>query len=195
MDIVQETYLRKKLRCSMPSILSVSRSRLHDFSKANEDHLVLVENYGVEGDAHAGETVKHRSRVAVDPSQPNLRQVHLLHHELLASLADKGFDLKAGDLGENILTSGIDLLGLPTDTVLAIGADVKLRVTGLRNPCAQIESFRTGLLQEVVTRGADGNLVRKAGIMSVVVAGGIVKPGDEIRAILPDLPHLPLERV
>ena len=179
----------------MASVLSVSRSRSHDFSKANEDHLVLIENYGAEGDAHAGETVKHRSRVAVDPDQPNLRQIHLLHQELLASLAGKGFDIKAGDLGENILTTGVDLLGLPTDTILAIGAEVKLRVTGLRNPCAQIESFRTGLLQEVVTRGADGQIVRKAGVMSVVIAGGIVKPGDEIRVILPALPHLPLERV
>lgn len=179
----------------MASVVSVARHQTHDFSKTVVDLIEIVENSGVEGDAHAGVTVKHRSRVAVDPNQPNLRQVHLIQRELFDELAESGFELKAGDLGENILTQGIALLDLPTDTILKIGPDVRLQVTGLRNPCAQIENFRTGLLQEVVYKGSDGNLVRKAGVMTVVVAGGSVQPGDSIEAELPPLPHRPLERV
>ena len=179
----------------MASVLSVSRHQTHEFSKTVVDRIEIVENAGVAGDAHAGITVKHRSRVAVDPNQPNLRQVHLIERELFDALAVSGFELKAGDLGENILTQGIALLELPTDTVLRIGPDVRLQVTGLRNPCSQIENFRTGLLKEVVYKGSDGNLVRKAGVMTVVLAGGSVRPGDSIEAELPPLPHRPLERV
>jgi MOSC domain-containing protein YiiM len=178
----------------MASVVSVARHQTHDFSKTVVDRIDIVENSGVRGDAHAGVTVKHRSRVAVDPNQPNLRQVHLIQRELFNELAESGFELKAGDLGENILTQGIALLDLPTDTILKIG-DVRLQVTGLRNPCAQIENFRTGLLKEVVYKGSDGNLVRKAGVMTVVLAGGSVQPGDSIEAELPPLPHRPLERV
>lgn len=179
----------------MASVISVSRHQTHDFSKTVVDRIEIIENLGVEGDAHAGVTVKHRSRVAVDPTQPNLRQVHLIQSELFEELAESGFSLKAGDLGENILTRDIALLDLPTDTVLAIGPDVRLRVTGLRNPCGQIENFRTGLLKEVVFKGEDGQLVRKAGVMTVVLAGGAVQPGDAIAVELPPLPHRPLERV
>lgn len=179
----------------MSSVVSVSRCDKHRFSKSAEDQLTLIANHGVAGDAHAGVTVKHRSRVAVDPTQPNLRQVHLIHQELLSELRGEGFDLAAGDLGENILTTGIDLLGLPTDTVLAIGDGVRLRITGLRNPCAQIEAFRAGLLRHVAYKGQDGQLVRKAGVMAVVISGGVVRPDDKITATLPALPHKPLERV
>ena len=179
----------------MASVVSVARHQTHDFSKTVVSAIDIVENLGVDGDAHAGVTVKHRSRVAVDPNQPNLRQVHLIQSELFDELADSGFELKAGDLGENILTKDIALLDLPTDTELRIGADVRLRVTGLRNPCAQIENFRTGLLKQVVFKGEDGELVRKAGVMTVVLAGGRVEPGDRIETVLPPEPHRPLERV
>jgi MOSC domain-containing protein YiiM len=179
----------------MPSVLSVCRQQTHAFSKTVVDTIDIVENLGVVGDAHAGVTVKHRSRVAVDPTQPNLRQVHLIHGELFDELLQGGLEVKPGDLGENILTEGISLLDLPKNTVLRIGQDVALRVTGLRNPCAQIDNFRPGLLKAVLSRDEDGNVVRKAGIMSVVLKGGAVRPGDSIEVELPALPHEPLERV
>lgn len=179
----------------MASVEFVARHLTHDFSKTVVDRINIVEGLGVEGDAHAGVTVKHRSRVAVDPDQPNLRQVHLIHRELFDELAERGFALQAGDLGENILTEGIRLLDLPSDTLLKIGPDVQLRVTGLRNPCSQIENFRKGLLKEVVSKGSEGNLVRKAGVMAIVVSGGSVQRGDRIGTVLPPLPHRPLEPV
>lgn len=179
----------------MSSVISVSRRETHEFSKTVVDTINIIENLGVEGDAHAGVTVKHRSRVAVDPTQPNLRQVHLLHAELFDELLDSGFVLQPGDLGENILTEGIALLDLPTNTILKIGAQVVLRVTGLRNPCGQIDNFQQGLLNAVLGRDENGNLVRKAGIMSVVLQGGTVRSGDRIEVVLPALPHERLERV
>lgn len=177
-----------------PRVVAVSRSPRHAFSKTGEDAICLLPGLGVEGDAHAGATVQHRSRVAVDPTQPNLRQVHLIHAELHAELATAGFAVAYGELGENITTTGIDLLALPTGTRLRIG-DAEIEITGLRNPCAQIEQFRQGLLAQVVYRDAQGHLVRKAGVMGVILAGGIIRPGDNIEAVLPPLPHRALERV
>ncbi len=177
-----------------PRVVAVSRSASHVFSKARQDALRLLPGLGVEGDAHAGITVQHRSRVAVDPTQPNLRQVHLIHAELHAELAAAGFAVSYGELGENITTAGIDLLALPTSTRLRIGP-AEVEITGLRNPCAQIEQFREGLLARVAYRDAQGRLVRKAGVMGVVLTGGTVRPGDSIEAILPPPPHRPLERV
>jgi MOSC domain-containing protein YiiM len=177
------------------SVVSVGRDSAHRFSKKPVDEIVLVAGIGVEGDAHAGVTVQHRSRVALDPSQPNLRQVHLIHSELFDDLLNHGFDVKPGDLGENVTTVGLDLHGLPTDTVLRIGQDAVVRITGLRNPCLQIEAFRTGLLSEVVGRDDNGDVVRRGGIMGVVVAGGVIRPGDQIIADLPAEPHVPLDRV
>ncbi len=177
------------------TVVSLATSLAHSFSKATTDRLMLLEGLGIEGDAHCGVTVKHRSRVAADPSQPNLRQVHLIARELLAELAGKGFDVPPGGLGENILTSGIDLLALPRDTVLHLGAEARVQVTGLRNPCAQIESYRSGLLQEVVSKSEQGALIRRAGIMGVVLAGGEVRTGDAVGVYHPPAPHLPLERV
>jgi MOSC domain-containing protein YiiM len=139
--------------------------------------------------------VKHRSRVAADPTQPNLRQVHLLHAELFDELAVAGFALKPGDMGENLTTRGIDLLGLPTGTRLQLGDDALVEITGLRNPCAQIEAFRPGLLKAVLGRDAKGALIRKAGIMGIVLKGGEVRPGDPVALTLPTLPHRALERV
>jgi len=176
-------------------VTSVSSSDVHGFSKQNRDHIQMLTGLGVEGDAHLGVTVQHRSRVAVDPTQPNLRQVHLIHEELFEELAEKGFSVVAGDLGENILTRGIDLLSLPQGTRLHIGDEAIVEVTGLRNPCRQIDAFQKGLVQAVLDRDADGGLIRKAGVMSIVSRGGLVRPDDTIRVELPPLPHIKLERV
>jgi MOSC domain-containing protein YiiM len=149
----------------------------------------------VDGDAHAGETVKHRSRVARDPAAPNLRQVHLIHAELHDELAGAGFVVAAGEMGENVTTRGIDLLGLPTGARLHLGESAAVEVTGLRNPCSQLDRFQPGLMQAVLDRDADGALVRKAGVMGVVIAGGDVRPGDSVRVELPDGPLRPLQPV
>lgn len=175
--------------------MAVSRSGSHTFSKPNEGSIKLAAGLGVEGDAHAGETVKHRSRVARDPSQPNLRQVHLIHAELFDELAAKGFEVDPGALGENVTTRGIDLLGLPRGTRLRIGSQAVVEVTGLRNPCAQIDGLRQGLMAAVLDRDENGNLVRKAGIMGIVVSSGEVRPGDAVRVELPTGEHVRLEPV
>jgi MOSC domain-containing protein YiiM len=142
-----------------------------------------------------GETVKHRSRVAKDPSQPNLRQVHLMHEELFDELQDRSFIVRPGDMGENITTRGIDLLGLPAGTRLHLGANAVVEVTGLRNPCVQIDQFQKGLMAATLDKDTDGNLIRKAGVMSVVLVDGDVRPGDAVRIELPDAPHQPLKPV
>lgn len=177
------------------TVVAVSSSGEHSFSKPNRESVTLLAGLGVEGDAHAGETVKHRSRVAKDPTQPNLRQIHLIHEELFAEVGEAGFAVKPGELGENITTRGLDLLGLPTGTLLRIGAGAVVEVTGLRNPCPQIDDFQRGLLKRVVGRDEDGKVVRRAGIMGVVRTGGVVRPGDAIGVELPAEPHRPLEMV
>ena len=177
------------------TVTAVSRSKSHSFSKSPEISIRLLAGLGVEGDAHMGETVKHRSRVRVDPTKPNLRQVHLIHAELHAELEAAGFKVHPGDIGENITTSGIDLLGLPIGAVLRIGATAVVRITGLRNPCTQLDGFQQGLTAAVLDRDSAGNLVRKAGVMSVVLEGGEVIPGDPILVELPPEPHLPLAPV
>jgi MOSC domain-containing protein YiiM len=169
-------------------VIGGGRSPAHHFNKPGEASIRLEAGLGVAGDAHNGVTVKHRSRVARDPTQPNLRQVHLIHSELFDELAAGGFRVTTGDLGENVTTRGLDLLGLPTGTVLRIG-ETAIEVTGLRNPCAQIDAFQRGLMHAVLDRDADGNLVRKAGIMGVVLAGGEIRPGDTIGVELPPEPH------
>jgi hypothetical protein len=177
------------------TVIAVSRNASHHFSKQPCTEIRLLAGLGVEGDAHQGLTVKHRSRVAVDPTQPNLRQAHLIHSELYDELRVGGFEVGPGDLGENITTRGVDLLALPRGALLRIGVEATLFVTGLRNPCRQIEAFQSGLLAAVLDRGPHGELVRKAGIMSVVQAGGVVRPGDPITVELPPQPHLALEPV
>lgn len=168
----------------MPAtVVAVHSKSIHAFSKTTKSTIELVEGHGVRDDAHFGITVKHRSRVAKDPSQPNLRQVHLLQQELLEELAAKGIAVSPGQLGENITTGGIDILGLATGTRLKIGPHAVVEVTGLRNPCAQIEGFRAGLLAAVLDRAPDGALVRKAGVMSVVISSGFVAPGDAITVL------------
>ena len=177
------------------TVTAVSRSPKHTLVKPNERSIRLLEGLGVEGDAHLGERVKHRSRVARDPSQPNLRQVHLIHGELHDELREAGFALSAGQMGENITTRGVDLLGLPSGTRLHLGDTAVVEVTGLRNPCAQLDRIQPGLTAATLDRDEDGNLVRKAGIMGVVIEGGEVCPGDPIRVELPPRPHQPLAPV
>ncbi|MFI7504950.1 MOSC domain-containing protein [Streptomyces sp. NPDC049687] len=177
------------------SVSAVSRKGTYSFTKPNRDSITLVAGLGVEGDVHAGVTVKHRFRMERDPTQPNLRQVHLMHEELFEELRAAGFEVGAGQLGENVTTRGLDLLGLPVRARLRLGADAVVEVTGLRNPCAQIDRFRKGLLKQVVGRDADGRPVFRSGIMSVVLSGGVVRPGDPITVELPDGPHRPLEVV
>jgi MOSC domain-containing protein YiiM len=177
------------------TVVGVSADGQHRFSKTSTGAITLLEGLGARGDAHAGVTVQHRSRVAVDPTQPNLRQVHLIHAELFAELMHQGFQVQPGQLGENITTTGLDLLDLPRGTHLHIGSEAVLEVTGLRNPCAQINTFRPGLLNAVLRRDQDGALVRKAGIMSIAVRGGVVRPSDPIAVRLPTGPFQRLERV
>ena len=176
-------------------VTAVHISQSHTFSKFSADGITLLKGLGVEGDAHMGLTVKHRSRVKADPTQPNLRQVHLVHSELFTEVAGKGFGVKPGDIGENITTAGIDLLSLPRDTILKIGPSAAVQITGLRNPCKQIDNFQNGLLAAVLDKDEEGNLIRKAGIMGIVLEGGPIKVGDAIVVELPSEPHHKLERV
>ena len=176
-------------------VMAVSRSATHTLSKPNQESIRLLAGRGVEGDAHCGETVKHRSRVARDPTQPNRRQIHLIHAELFDELQTAGFTVSAGQMGENITTRGIDLLGLPTGARLHLGDTAVVEVTGLRNPCAQLDRLQPGLMAAVLARDANGSLVRKVGVMGIVLVGGKVWPGDPIRVELPPEPHRPLERV
>lgn len=178
-----------------PSVRAVHASKLHSFSKFTEPAIRLVTGLGVEGDAHAGTTVKHRSRVARNPQAPNLRQVHLLHAELFDELMAAGFAVWPGELGENITTQGVDLLGLPTGTRLHLGDEAIVELTGLRNPCSQIDRFQADLMAATLARDADGRLVRKAGVMAIVLQGGTVQAGDAIRIDLPAGKAKPLEPV
>jgi MOSC domain-containing protein YiiM len=173
-------------------VAAVSLSPRYSFSKPAQNSIRLLAGLGVEGDVHLGVTVKHRSRIARDPSAPNLRQVHLIHSELFDELRAAGFTVQPGDIGENVTTRGIDLLGLPTGTRLRLGREAIIEVTGLRNPCSQLDKFQNGLMKATLGRDAQGNLIRKAGVMGIVLAGGDVFPGDTIGVELPAAPHQPL---
>ena len=175
-----------------PVIVALARDGGHRFSKHPVPDLTLIAGQGVLGDAHCGVTVKHRSRVSRDPSQPNLRQVHLIGAELLDEVTAKGLPVAPGEMGENVTLRGLDLLSLPRGTVLHLGHEAVVELTGLRNPCAQIDAFRPGLLAEMLPRGADGQVIRRAGVMAIVLTGGVVHVGDTVRAILPAPPHQPL---
>ncbi|MFN2134798.1 MAG: MOSC domain-containing protein [Candidatus Promineifilaceae bacterium] len=176
-------------------VTAVSRCSSYNFSKPGHLEITLIPGFGVEGDVHAGKTVKHRSRLRQDPTQPNLRQVHLIHAELIDELQAQGFSVAPGDMGENVTTCGVDLLGLPAGTKLHLGADAVVEITGLRNPCAQLDEFEKGLLAAVLDRDEEGRLLRKAGVMGIVLVGGDVRPGDAIGIELPPQPHVPLEPV
>jgi MOSC domain-containing protein YiiM len=174
---------------------AVSSGTSHGIGKENAEAIRLVAGLGVEGDVHAGATVKHRSRVRKDPSQPNLRQIHLIHAELHEELAGQGYAVAPGQMGENVTTSGVELLALPTGARLRLGNEAVVEVKGLRNPCAQLDEIAPGLLKAVLDRDDDGELVRKSGVMGVVVEGGEVRPGDPIEVELPPEPHVRLEPV
>jgi MOSC domain-containing protein YiiM len=183
------------MKVEAPQVVAVHASPLHKFNKPSAGRIHLLAGLGVEGDAHCGVTVKHRSRVAKDPSQPNLRQVHLMHAELFDELAARGFEVAPGDLGENVTTGGLAVLDLPVGAELRLGESAVVRITGLRNPCVQIDRFRKGLMAAVLDRTPGGELVRKAGVMGVVLRGGYVAPGDRIEVMLPAGERRPLEPV
>lgn len=176
-------------------VLSVNKSDAHTFSKYPADNITLLEGLGVQGDAHMGKTVKHRSRVKKDPTQPNLRQVHLIHKELFEELSQKGYQIQPGNMGENITTQNLDLLNLPKNTILKIGDNAQVQITGLRNPCKQLNDFQSGLMNELVFKDETGKIIRKSGIMGIVLTSGVIKPGDSIEVEYPPLPHEELERV
>ena len=176
-------------------VTAVSKSDTHTMSKKNVKTIHLIEGLGVNGDAHMGKNVKHRSRVSKNPNQPNLRQIHLIHSELLSELLIKGFNIIPGEMGENITTVNIDLLSLPKDTILNIGKDSQIKITGLRNPCHQLNGIKDGLMKAVLGQDNYGNLIRKAGVMGIVLKSGKVSTGDEIRIEYPKKPFTNLERV
>jgi len=176
-------------------VVAVSRSPRHRLHKEPVDAVKLVEGVGIEGDAHAGETIQHRSRKRWRPHDPNLRQVHLIGSELFEELAAEGFAVEPGEMGENVTTRGIDLLGLPTGARVRLGADAVVEVTGLRNPCVQLDRWQDGLMEATLDRREDGTLIRRAGVMGVVVAGGEVRPSDPVDVVLPPEPHAPLKPV
>lgn len=192
-DVTEEELPTDLLSASI--VLAVCRRAHHGLSKILQDEITLVEGLGVEGDAHAGATVQHRSRIEKTPGAPNLRQVHLLHAELHAELRSKGFELGAGQMGENITTRGVELLRLPVGARLRLGSEATVELTGLRNPCAQLNGLAEGLMKAVLDHDAEGKLVRKAGVMGVVVRSGVVRPGDPIVVSWPPRPHAALERV
>jgi MOSC domain-containing protein YiiM len=171
------------------NIIAVASDRGHNFSKPSRASIRLIAGLGIEGDAHLGETVQHLSRLRRDPGASNLRQVHLIHAELHDELRAKGFRVEAGEMGENITTQGIDLLGLPVNARLHLGPAAIVEVKGLRNPCGQLDGLQPGLMAATLDKDSDGNLIRKAGVMAIVIASGEVKPGDAIHVELPDGPH------
>jgi MOSC domain-containing protein YiiM len=177
------------------AVLAVHRSAGHTFSKSPQTAIRVLEGLGVDGDAHNGVTVKHRTLVRRDPTAPNLRQVHLIHCELFDELRHAGFEILPGEIGENITTRGIGLLALPTGTKLLLGSTAVVQVTGLRNPCRQLDQHQSGLTAALIGRDETGKLIRKAGIMGIVVSAGEIHPGDQITVELPSEPHVPLDRV
>lgn len=183
------------MRASPPHVVAVSRSARHSLGKDAQASVWLVAGLGVEGDAHQGATVKHRSRVRRDPSQPNLRQVHLIHAELLDELAAVGFVIAPGQVGENVLTRGLELLALSRGSRLRLGREALVEFTGLRNPCSQLDGFQPGLMSAVLSRGPNGQLIRRAGVMAIVLEGGEVRPGDAVAVEFSPAPHIPLDAV
>jgi MOSC domain-containing protein YiiM len=179
----------------MGVVAAVAARGTHRVTKDAQDSIRLVAGQGVENDAHCGKTVKHRSRVAKDPTQPNLRQVHLIHAELFDMLADKGFAVGPAMMGENITTHGIDLLGLSPGTQLRLGKDAVIEITGLRNPCHQLNGLIPGLMQAVLDRASDGSLIRLAGVMAIVISSGLVAAGDVITIVHSPIPHIVLQPV
>ncbi|MDQ0574017.1 MOSC domain-containing protein [Agromyces albus] len=184
-----------KLSTAGATVIGVARDDAHRFSKPLREEIQLIAGFGIDGDAHAGPTVQHPSRVKREPSAPNLRQVHLIHAELLDELAIDGYEVTPGALGENVTTRGVDLLGLPRGTRVRLGPEAEIEITGLRNPCKQIDQLGDGLMKRLVSRGDDDEVVRLAGVMAIVLSGGAVRPGDPITVTLPDGEHEALQPV
>ena len=176
-------------------VVAVSAKPKHGVDKTNRSVIRLIAGEGVEGDAHCGATVKHRSRWRRDPTQPNIRQVHLMHAELFEELAERGFPVTPGLMGENVTTRGVDLLNLPRGAILRLGHEAVVQITGLRNPCYQLDQLRPGLMAACLERAAEGELIRKAGVMCIVLAGGQVRAGDAVAVELPAAPHEALQPV
>jgi MOSC domain-containing protein YiiM len=176
-------------------VAAVSARPEHGVGKTPRPSITLVAGLGVDGDAHLGELVQHRSRARRNPLLANLRQVHLIGEELLHELRARGFDVAAGAMGENVTTRGVDLLGLPAGTRLRLGSAATVELTGLRNPCRQLEGIQAGLMAATIDRDEHGGLIRRAGVMAIVVRGGEVRPGDAIAVELPAGPHRRLEPV
>jgi MOSC domain-containing protein YiiM len=180
----------------MPStVIAVSKSEANTFSKANQTVITVIEGIGIEGDVHSGKTVKHRFLMEMNPTAINLRQVHIIHRELLDELNSKGFSVKPGELGENITTNGVDVLSLPTGTKLKFGSTAIVELTGLRNPCYQVNDFQKGMVKAVLDKDEEGNLIRKIGVMGIALVGGDVRPGDEIEIQYPSKPYKKLEYI
>ena len=180
------------------AVAAVHRSDEHTFSKATCESIELVAGLGVNGDAHQGAKVKHRSRVAANPDQPNLRQIHLVMSELLDEVNSAGHNVVAGQLGESITTTGIDLISLPVGSMLRIGDTALVALTGLRNPCPQIKSVGDGLMKMMFIDDQDnpeGPKIGRTGVMGVVIAGGIVAADDGIKIRFPAGPLTRMEKV
>ena len=177
------------------AVVAVSRSATHSFSKPTADAITLIEGWGVEGDAHAGATAQHLYVVKKDPTRANLTQVHLIQSELFDELSGRGFVVTPGDLGENVTTTGVDLITLPVGTRLHLGETAIVELTGLRSPCSKINKFQAGLMKAVIEKADDGSVIRKSGVMSIVVTGGVVRAEDAIRVELPAGDPVPLEVV
>lgn len=176
-------------------IEALHSSPSHSLKKETTSSLEIIKGLGVKGDAHMGAKIKHVYRVRKDPNEPNLRQVHIIHAELFDELKTKDFDISFGEMGENITCSGLDILSLPTDTELQMGVSTRLKVTGLRNPCAQLDSIKKGLMKACLDRNQSGEMIPKVGIMTIVLEGGIINQGDEIKVVFPPEPHRKLEAV
>jgi MOSC domain len=166
------------------TVVAVAADRGHRFSKPTRDRIVLLEGHGVEGDAHAGPFVRHRYLARRRPRVPNLRQVHLIPSELFRSLSEAGFEVAAGDLGENITTTGLDLERMPLGTLIEFGLMAMIELTGLRTPCVLIDRFQAGLKRQVLSSDETGPPF-KCGVLGVVRSGGPVAAGDAARARLP----------
>ncbi len=179
----------------LQTIIALSKSPFHTFTKTPEHSVRLLEGLGVDGDTHSGKTDQHRSHAARNPNAPNLRQVHLIHSELHDELREKGFKVGPGQMGENITTRGVDLLSLPAGTRLHLGKHAIVELTGLRNPCKQLNTIQDKLMQATIEKKADGTILRKSGVMSIVIAGGDVFLNDAIRVELPAEPHRAMEPV
>ncbi|MBC7723942.1 MAG: MOSC domain-containing protein [Burkholderiaceae bacterium] len=177
---------------SAPAVVSVSRDDAHRFSKPTADTITLIAGFGVAGDAHAGATTQHRYLAAKEPSTPNLTQVHLIPVELFSDLGRRGFAVGSGELGENVTTRGLVLETLPLGTRLHLGETAIIELTGLRSPCSLINRFQRGLMKTMIDRDGAGQVVRRAGVMGIVLAGGELRASDPIRVELPAGAPVPL---